>query len=170
MFEDEGRFGRISDRRHCWGPPKKRAEVCHQIVREYVYTLAAVSPCDGHLASLIMPWLDTEVMSIFLDHIAHQFQDDFCILLTDRAGWHNSKDLKIPKSIKLVFLPPYSPELNPVEVLWDHIRENYFANKVFDSLDEVEETLCCGIKHLIFNPDIVKSMTNFPWLNTLRMM
>ena len=167
LFQDEGRFGRISDLRRCWGPLPHRPEVGQQIVREFVYTLGAVSPGDGMLSSLIMPWVDADIMSIFLAHTANEFADDFCILFLDRAGWHIAGNLRVPPSIKLLFLPPHSPELNPIEHLWDHIRENYFRNRVFDSLDQVENTLVDALQALYASPDIVRSMTNFDWLNTL---
>lgn len=170
LFQDEGRFGRISDRKRCWGPLPRRPEVSQQVVREFVFTLAAVCPSDGRIASLIMPWVDTEIMSIFLAHTAEVFPGDFCLLFLDGAGWHRANKLRIPKTMKLHFLPPYSPELNPVELIWDHLRENHFSNRVFESLDEVEEALCKGISTLIKEPKLVHSMTNFPWLNTLCLM
>lgn len=170
LFQDEGRFGRISDRKRCWGPLPRRPEVCQQVVREFVFTLAAVCPSDGRIASLIMPWVDTEIMSIFLAHTADEFPGDFCLLFLDGAGWHRANELRIPKTMKLHFLPPYSPELNPVELLWDHLRENHFSNRMFESLDEVEEVLCRGLSTLIKEPELVHSMTNFPWLNTLCLM
>lgn len=170
LFEDESRFGRISDRRRCWGPLPNRPEVGQQVIREFVFTLAAVCPADGRIASLIMPWVDTEIMSVFLTHTAAQFPEEFCLIFMDGAGWHRANELRIPETMKLLFLPPYSPELNPVELLWDHLRENYFANRVFESLDEVEEVLCEGLRNLITHPGIVHSMANFPWLNTLCLM
>ncbi len=169
LFEDESCFGRISDQRRCWGPLPSRPEVGQQIVREFIYALAAVCPYDGRLTSLVMPWVDTEIMSIFLAHITQEFAGDFCLLFMDGAGWHKAKELKVPKSMKLLFLPPYSPELNPVEPIWDHLRENYFANRAFDSLGEVEERLCQAIRGLILNPNTIQSITCFHWLNTLCM-
>jgi transposase len=167
LFEDEGCFGRINDQRRCWAPLPKRPEVGQQVVREFVFGLAAVCPHDGRLASLIMPWVDTEVMSIFLAHTAKQFAGEFCLLFLDGAGWHHAHELRVPDSMKLLFLPPYSPELNPVEHVWEYLRENDFGNRVCESLDEVEEVLCQGLRTLINCPELVCSMTNFPWLNTL---
>lgn len=169
LFEDEGRFGRISDKRRCWGPLPKRPETGQQVVRESVYSLAAVCPDDGGFSSLVMPWLDAETMSVFLHHTARVFPNDFCIIFMDGAGWHKANELRIPATMKILFLPPYSPELNPVEQIWEHISENYFGNRVFETLDEVEDVLCLGLKNLIENPEIVKSMTSYPWLNTLCM-
>ncbi len=169
LFQDEGRFGRISDRRKCWGPLPSRPQVGQQIIQEYIYSLVAVSPHDGKVASLIVPWLDTETMSIFLAHTANEFAGDFCLMFLDGAGWHRGGNLRIPPSMKLTFLPPYSPELNPVETLWNHLREHHFANRVFESLDQLEDELCQALHGLCNNPHIVQSMTNYPWISTLCM-
>ena len=167
LFEDEGRFGCISDTRRCWVPLPRRAVVGHQVIRQYVYSLAAVSPVDGHIASLIMPWVDADTMSIFLAHTHTQFPDDECLVILDGAGWHKANSLRLPPSMHLLFLPPYSPELNPAEHVWDHIRENFFGNQVFSSLDAVEDRLCEAFRSLAAHPEIVYSMTNFDWFNAL---
>lgn len=169
LFQDEGRFGRISDQRHCWAPLPSRPVVGHQVVREYLYVMAAVSPKDGRLASLVMPWVDTEVMSVFLAHTAQEFPDDLCVMLIDGAGWHRANDLRVPKNMVLISLLPYSPELNPVEHIWDYLRDA-FGNKTFTSLDEVMDFLCATIKTLFHHPEIVRSMTSFDWINTLCLM
>jgi len=167
LFQDEGRFGRISDRRRCWGPLPRRPEVGQQVIREYIYSLAAVCPWDGQLAALIMPTVDTEIMSIFLAHTAEVFQGDYCLMFLDGAGWHKARELRIPPNLRLLPLPPYSPELNPVEHLWDYLRENHFANHALQSLDEVEELLMQALHHLILKPELVRSMTSYNWLNTI---
>lgn len=170
LFQDESRFGRISDRRRCWGPFPKRPVVGQQVIREFVYSLAAVCPQDGQLASLIMPTVDAEIMSIFLEHTAELFQGDYCLMFLDGAGWHRAGELRIPNTIRLLPLPPYSPEVNPVEGIWDHLRENYFGNRVMNNLEEVEDLLCHALHHLMHRRELVKSMTDYPWLNTLSLM
>jgi transposase len=169
LFQDEGRFGRISDQRRCWAPLPSRPVVGHQVVREYVYVMAAVSPKDGRFASLVMPWVDTEVMSIFLAHTAQEFPDDLCVMLIDGAGWHRANDLRVPKNMVLIPLLPYSPELNPVEHLWEYLRD-VFGNKTFTCLEEVIDLLCVTLKLLFRNPETVRSMTCFDWINTLCLM
>ena len=166
LFQDEGRFGRISDRRRCWAPLPSRPVVGHQVVREYVYVMSAVSPKDGRLVSLVMPWVDSEVMSIFLSHTAQEFPDDLCVLIFDGAGWHRANDLRVPKNMVLIPLPPYSPELNPVEHIWDYLRDA-LGNKILHSLDEVIDFLCATITPLFQQPEVVRSMTCFDWINTL---
>jgi transposase len=169
FFQDEGRFGRISDSRRCWGPLPKRPEVGQQVIREYVYSFAAVCPEDGQMAALIMPTVNSEIMSVFLEHTAQLFQGDYCLMFLDGAGWHRAQDIRIPNTISLIPLPPYSPELNPVEGIWKHLREMYFANRALNSLNEVEEILCDGLHNLINDPLVVKSITSYPWINTLSM-
>jgi DDE superfamily endonuclease len=137
------------------------------VIRQYVYSLAAVSPADGQLAALIMPWVDADIMSIFLAHTHAQFPEDECLVILDGAGWHTASQLRLPPSMHLLFLPSYSPELNPAEHVWDHIRENFFGNQVFSSLDAVEDRLCEAFCFLAAHPDLVHTMTNFDWLNTL---
>jgi len=167
LFQDESRFGRINEERRSWSPANIRAEVATQVVREFIYAVAAVSPLDGLISSLVLPWVNTTTMSIFLNHTAMQFSDDFNIMFLDGAGWHKSNDLRVPENIRLVFLPPYSPELNPAESVWEHLRENSFGNRSFETLDEVEEVLCAGLKKLHDNPLIVKSLTCYKWINTI---
>ncbi|MBW1712974.1 MAG: transposase, partial [Deltaproteobacteria bacterium] len=81
------------------------------------------------------------------------------------AGWHVSKHLSIPESIRLLPQPPHSPELNPAEHLWDEIKEKCFINKAFDSLDQVEDTLCIAINDLANDSNRLRSLTNFPYIN-----
>lgn len=128
--------------------------------------MSAVSPKDGRLVSLVMPWVDSEVMSIFLSHTAQEFPDDLCVLIFDGAGWHRAKDLRVPKNMVLIPLPPYSPELNPVEHIWDYLRDA-LGNKTLHSLDEVIDFLCATITPLFQQPEMVRSMTCFDWINTL---
>lgn len=167
LFQDEGRFGRISDRRRCWAPLPMRPTVGSQIVREYVYALTAVSPQDGALATLVMPWIDTDTMSVFMEFTAKQFANDFCIMFLDGAGWHRAHALRIPANVRLIGLPPYSPELNPVELVWDYLRDNYMGNQVFESLDQVMDVLEKGLHEIGKQPNMIKSMTNFDWINAL---
>jgi transposase len=113
---------------------------------------------------LILPRSDTEMMNIFLEHVSEDYKDYFVILILDQAGWHKSADLQVPENIRLVYLPPYSPELNPVEHIWEYIRENDLPNKAFVSLDHLERTLCRSLNRLERDPELIKSMTNFPYL------
>ena len=99
LFQDEARFGRISDQRR-WAPWPLRPVVGRQIIREFVYGLAAVSPFDGELCSLVLPWVDTATMSLFLAHTAARFPNDHRLMLLDGAGWHTAVALQVPPNLR----------------------------------------------------------------------
>lgn len=164
MFQDEGRFGRLSDPRRCWAPPGVRPQVGAQIVREYLYAFAALSPHDGVLDSLILPEANTAMMNLFLDEVARRHADEFILMLMDQAGWHTAKALRVPNNVRLDWLPPYSPQCNPVEHLWDELREKRFANQVFQNLDAVEETLVTGLATLEADAPRVQRLCGFDWI------
>lgn len=94
-----------------------------------------------------MPNVDTDCMNVFLEELSEEIKEDF-ILIMDGAGWHKSKDLIVPKNIQIVLLPPYCPELNPVERLWKFIKDNTIKNKVFETLKSLEENVCEFVKNL----------------------
>lgn len=164
MAQDEGRFGRITDIRSCWAPKGIRPRVAKQVVRTFVYVYAAVCMALGKMSALILPYANTAMMNLFLEEVSHDFKEYFVIMLVDGAGWHRSHGLRIPENIRLVQQPSHSPELNPVEHLWEELREKYLPNKAFKSLDAVELALCKGLRDLHDDPARVKSMTNFPYL------
>jgi len=164
MFMDEGRFGRIEAPRRCWAPAGMRPSVPAQFVREYLYGYLAVCPFDGDLTGLILPEVHAEAMSVFLREVAREHPLEHVVLIMDQAGWHKAKALDIPSGISLFWLPPYSPELNPVEHLWDDIREKWFHNRAFACLDAVQEQLVHAFRHLMRQPELVKSLTLFEWM------
>ena len=142
-----------------------RPHVARQVVREYVYVFGAVSPSDGRHDSLVLPWANSETMSLFLEEISQRYPKEHILMFMDQAGWHKGKALRIPVNIELAFLPPYSPELNPQEQIWDELREKYFGNKLFKSLQAVIDTAVQGLQHLEASPCTVASLTKRIWFN-----
>ena len=140
MAEDEGRFGRMSIPRRAWAPPGVRPQAPCQIVREYTHVYAAVAPAEGKMTSLILPCADTEMMNLFLEHVSSTFANYFVVMQVDQAGWHHSKELRIPANIRLIAQPAYSPELNPVEHVWEELREKHLPNLALASLDVTVQT------------------------------
>jgi transposase len=164
MFADEARFGRMNRPRPCWAPLRTRPAVAAQLIREYVYLYGAVSPKDGTCVFLILPAPDTECFQIFIDTVAKRYSRDLILLLVDGAGNHSSDDLVLPGNIMLHALPPYSPELNPQENIWDEIREKIFKNYALKSMDEVYAKLEEAALYIQRNPKTVKSITSFPYI------
>jgi transposase len=164
MFEDEARFGRISEPHRCWAPAGGRPSVPVQIVREYEYAYAAVSPQDGVLDTLVLPQVNTEAMGVFLAEVAQRHADEFMLMVLDGAGWHRAKRLPIPTNRRLVPLPPWSPPLNPAEHVWDELREKYFANRWFATLDQLDAQLVTGLAVLEADAPRMASLTGFDWI------
>ncbi len=100
----------------------------------------------------MLPWVSAETMSLFLAEVARRHADEFIFMVMDQAGWHVAGDLCVPENMRLMFLPPYSPELNPAEHLWDALREQCFANHVLRDLDAVEDALVAGLVWLQGDP------------------
>lgn len=164
MFQDEARFGRISDTRYCWACRPTRPMVKAMLTHQYTYAYGAVSPLDGRFDSLVLPHVNTECMQLFITEIAQRYPDENIVMVIDGAGWHQSKGLKPAENLRLHFLPPYSPELNPQEHIWDELREKYFHNQAFESLDALEEQLLAGLRHLEQTPETVKSISAWEWI------
>lgn len=135
-----------------------------QVVRESTFVFAAVSPHDGTMDSLILPEANTEMMSLFLTEVARRHSDEFILMVMDQAGWHTAKHLKIPENMRLVWLPPYSPQCNPAEHVWDEIREKWFANRVFQSMEAVEDTLVEALVSLENDKKKMLGLTGFDWI------
>lgn len=164
MFQDEARFGRIADTRSCGCRRPARPLVKAMVTQQYTYAYGAVSPQDGCFDSLVLPHVNTECMQIFLDEIACRHPDDNVVMVLDGAGWHKSQDFHLPENLRLLFLPPYSPELNPQEHLWDELREKSFHNRVFDRIDALEDHLVAALLNLENAPARVKSITAWDWI------
>ena len=103
-------------------------------------------------------------MPLFLAQVAAELADYFIVMLVDRAGWHLSRPVTLPENIRLLPQLPGSPERNPTEHLWDELRENETANRHFDALAPLETALCEGLNRLASDPERLRSMTNFPYM------
>lgn len=164
MFQDEARFGRINDIRRAWAPKPMRPMCKAMITHEYTYAYAAVDIMTGELDSLILPHVNTDCMQMFLDEVGARHPLEHIVMVVDGAGWHRSLALAPPNHMTLVRLPPYAPELNPVEHLWDELREKFFHNLVFKSLSALEDQLEVGLRTLEIDHARCKSIVHWPWL------
>jgi putative transposase len=118
MFQDEAGFGRISEPANCWAPPKCRPSAPCQRIREYKPVYGAVSPADGESYFVVLEKCNSENMTIYLKGLSERFQDDLILLCMDKASYHTSKLLTVPGNIQCFFIPPRTPEMNPVELMW----------------------------------------------------
>ena len=169
IFQDDARFGRMVRIRRCWAPSPKRPTVCNGYVREFVYVYGAVSPIDGELDWMICREMNTEKMTEFLAQVSAAHDNEFIVMVVDGASSHVSKDLAIPENIRLLRLPPYAPELNPQEHVWDEIREKEFPNRVYSDLTGVIRQLEAGLPRLAANTKRLHSLTAWPWIVSLNL-
>ncbi len=167
MFQDEARFGRMSDPRSCWAPAPHRPVVNLALVREFRYEYAAVSPWDGCLDFMTAEKMNTDSMSRFLLQVSEAHKDEFIVMVVDGASSHRSKELKVPENMSLIRLPPYSPELNPAEQIWNVLRRDYFANRVFDSLNAATEQAELGLAEMAANKSAIHRLTNWPLISAI---
>lgn len=169
MFQDEARFGRMVRIRRCWAPGLLRPTVCNGYEREFVYVYGAVSPLEGQLDWMITRQMNTINMSAFLAQVSARYRRDFIVMVVDGASSHVAKDLVIPKNVRLLRLPPYAPELNPQEHVWDELREKAFPNRVFSDLDSVIDQLQESLPRLASDRVALRSLTAWPWIISLNL-
>jgi len=165
MFQDEAGFGRINKPKRCWAPKGMRPCVpCHHI-REYRYAYGAVEPMTGDSFFLVLPYTNMACMELFLSELSKAFSDEMILLAVDRASWHVTEKLKIPENIQLLYLLPYTPEMNPIEQIWKEIRKLGFKNEAFPTLEKVVDRLCDTIVSL--SKDTVKSINGRDWIMSI---
>lgn len=154
-FFDESRFGTHSKIGHGWFKKGERTEVAVKLGFENFYVYSAVNPVTGEDFTLMIPNVNTACMNVFLEEMSKSLNKK-AILIMDCASWHKSKDLKVADNIHIMYLPAYSPELNPVERLWQHMKSNILKNKIYETIDDLKEAVCAFIKNL--SKEILQSL------------
>jgi transposase len=163
-FQDEARVGQQGTLSRLWARKGSHPRAPKDCRCAWAYIFGAVCPARATGAAIVMPYANTDAMSAHLVEISrHVSPGAHAILVVDGAGWHSSKTLVVPANITLLTLPPYSPELNPVENLWLFLRQNHLANRVFDSYDAIVGVCCDARNALIAIPDRVASITSRKW-------
>ncbi|WP_066191219.1 MULTISPECIES: IS630 family transposase [Gracilibacillus] len=161
MFQDEAGFGRISKPKSCWTPLERPIVPSHHI-REYRYAYGAVGPQNGDCFFLVLPRSNTACMNIFLSELSQYYENNHIVLICDNASWHKSKALIIPNNVTILHILPYTPEMNPIEQIWNEIRKRGFANKLFHTLEAVVDQLCETM--MSFTPEDIQSITHREWV------
>jgi len=174
-FEDEARSGTRGTIARVWSPKGSRPRAVRQDGREWLYVLMAVCAATGAASAPIMPELNTAVVHRFLERFSGELPAGVdAVLIRDGAGFHTGKDLIVPGDVSLIRLPPYSPELNPVEDLRHYLRSHHWSNREYEGYEGLKEEavrslrLVCGDTErlkTICNADYVK--LHFPKFNSL---
>lgn len=162
-FEDELRAGQQGTLTRVWAPIGTRPTAVRQTEYKWAYVFASVCPRTGESVALIAPTVNTHLMNAHLRHLSeHLGSSRYAVLILDGAGWHRSRDLNVPANITLLLLPPYSPELNPVERVWRWLRDRKLSNRVLPADAELDALLA-----EVFNditPARFRSLCHADWL------
>jgi transposase len=141
----------------------ERPRGLRQVGYEWAHLFGAVRPATGEGFALVLPEVSTAAMQVFLGHFAATIREDVHVaLVLDGAGWHGSRDLIVPPGISLIPLPPYAPELNPVERVWLYLRECLLSHRLLEGYDAILEA-CCEAWNVL-TPERLRSLTAFPWI------
>ncbi len=156
FFFDESRFGTHSKIGRAWLEKGKRSPMPVKLGFENFYLYSAVEPKTGTDFTLEITHVNTHCMNAYLVEFSRVFSTKEIILVMDGASWHQSKQLKIPPNIEIVYLPPYSPELNPTERFWQHIKNHTIKNKIYENLSLLSTTLEVFLKGI--SSDTISSL------------
>jgi hypothetical protein len=154
LFFDESRFGTHSKVGHGWFKRGTRPRVKISMGFKNFYVYSAINSKTGYNFNLILPYVNTYCMNLYLKRLAMDMHGKKCILIMDGASWHRSTGLVLPTNIEIVYLPPYSPELNPVERLWNYLKSNTIKNRFYSSIAALEMVIC-GFLRKISNQTIM---------------
>lgn len=154
---DEARLGQQGTLTRVWAKKGSRPTAVKQTRYEWLHLYAAVEPATGHSVALQAPHVDTATMNVFLGMLSVELGPmDHAVLIMDQAGWHRAKKLVVPDNITILYLPPYSPELNPVERLWAYLRSHYLSNRAYDDYQHLLDARAAAWQQL--TPDVLRSV------------
>ena len=163
-FQDEARVGQKTKLTRRWARRGTRPRAPLDQRTKSAYIFGAICPARGVGAALVLPRCNTQAMQWHLDEIASQVTPGaHAVVILDQAGWHTTSKLVIPSNMTLLPLPPKSPELNPVENIWQFMRDNWLSNRIFKSFDEIVELCADAWNKLIDQPWKIMSIGTKKW-------
>ena len=163
-FQDEARVGQKNKITRRWAKRGTRPSAPHDQRTASAYIFGAICPEQGKGAGLVLPFCNTETMNLHLAEIAQAVAADaHAVLLMDQAGWHMTDKLIMPENISIIPLPAKCPELNPVENVWQFMRQNWLSNRIFQSPEDIVDHCCLAWNKLIDQPDRIKSIGCRDW-------
>ena len=163
-FQDEARIGQQGTLTRIWAKQGSRPRAPRDQRHEWAYIFGAVCPARGSTAALVLPSANTEAFSLHLAEISKEVTSGAHAILTlDGAGYHAATDLKTPDNITLLPLPSFSPELNPMENVWEYLRKNKLAITVFNDYDHIVDKSCDAWNFFADNKAAITSITLRDW-------
>lgn len=158
------RVGQKTHRTRVWAKTGTRPRQVTDLRTGCAYLYGAICPERGVGAAMVMQRAETQGMQLHLDEISANIAPGaHAVLVLDRAGWHTTGKLKTPANITLMPLPPRSPELNPAENVWQHLRQRWLSNRIFKTYDDIIDAVCDAWKRLIHDPARITSIGTRSW-------
>lgn len=162
-FQDEARVGQQGTLTNVWAERGSRPRAVKQTEYDWLYVFGAVNPLTGESSALLAPTVNTEYMNAHLRFISEVAgRQKHVVLVLDQAGWHVAKALEVPSNITLLRLPPYSPELNPVERVWAYLKSHYLSNRVFKNYEHLFSA--GGKAWNALTEEVIQSICRTTWL------
>lgn len=148
-----------------WAPIGSRPPMVRDNRHDTAYIFGAICPARAVGAAVITPAANTECMNLHLSEISTQVAPgSIAALICDGAGWHQrSRGIKLPNNIVLVSLPPYAPELNSMENVWDYLRANKLSAGVWDNYDEIKAACADAWNWFVNDPNRIRSIGHRDW-------
>ena len=163
-FTDDARVGQQGTITRIWAKRGSRPRAPRDRRYEWAYLFGAVCPERRVGAAVIMPEVNIDAMNEHLAEISRRVSvGAIALLLLDGAGWHSSPRLKLPSNIALLPLPPYAPELNPMENVWEYMRGNWLSHRVWDGYDAILDACQAAWNALMRMPERIASITRRAW-------
>jgi len=166
-WQDEARIGQKNGLVRLWARKGTRPRQPTDQRYQSAYLFGAICPARGTGAAIMMPKANTRAMQLHLNEIARAVaRRAHAVVLMDRAGWHTTGKLTVPKNITIILLPSRSPELNPVENIWQYLRQNWLSNRVFPTYGDILHAGCDAWTRLIAQPETITSIGMRTWAHT----
>ena len=163
-FQDEARIGQKNKITRRWARRGSRPSAPKDQRTRSAWIFGAICPARGVGAGLVLPRCNTQAMQWHLEEISSQVSPRaHAVVILDQAGWHGAKELEVPDNITLLPLPPRSPELNPVENIWQFMRDNWLSNRVFKSYKDILDHCCHAWNQLTQQPWKIMSIGLRDW-------
>lgn len=163
FVSDEARIGQKGTLTRVWAPTGSRPTLVRQCEYDWLYLWAAVDPMTGDSIAMITPTVNTELMQRFIDGLSGHLKDhEYAVLVLDNAGWHHARALVWPRNVTPMYLPAYSPELNPAENVWQFLRSHQLSNQVFENYESMLRRADAAWSTL--DPARLRSLCRCPWI------
>ena len=165
-FQDEARFGQQGTLTRIWARTGSRPPAVKQTQYDWLYVIGAACPRTGQTVGLLSPHINAHVMNAFFEQFAAEVDPDAqVVMIWDQAGFHRAGELRLPENVTILPLPPYSPELNPIENLWHYLRSHHWSNCEYADYEALRAAACAAWQSTCLAPQLIQTVCNAPYLD-----